>query len=335
MLSRAETHAYGHMVCICLHTVTFTCTHHSSLCLLVKVQAQAAEVAASKQLHMQDLEAHQWLWEDWDALRVKLATSAKVHTALQERADSVEADAAALTSQIAALQQQNTLLEAAVKAQAGQTAVLQQQNALLTQQNEQQLQQMLLLQQWLSAAPRLQMPVQSPSPNAGPDVLNPLQPPPVPSPSPQVHSEVALQLEPLAAPLLQADQQQLGLPIKVHSQVQPVAHPSRAAELEATLQPLQHSPGPQSDAVGAAPEARQPSAALALTPAAAPPALDQVSLHFHSVTLLPHELCTHADSPLCDPAGCTGWQRPPQHNVARAHSCRQPFHTRPGEHQGS
>ena len=114
-----------------------------------------------------------------------------------------------------------------MKAQASQTAALQQQNKLLTQQ-------MLLLQQWLSAAPRLQMPLQSPSPSAAPDVLNPLQPPLVPSPGPKVHSEGAMLLEPRPAPLLQANQQQLGLlSNKVHSQVQPAATPqscSRAGD---------------------------------------------------------------------------------------------------------
>lgn len=212
-----------------------------------------------------------------------------------------------------------------MKAQASQTAALQQQNKLLTQQ-------MLLLQQWLSAAPRLQMPLQSPSPSAAPDVLNPLQPPLVPSPGPKVHSEGAMLLEPRPAPLLQANQQQLGLlSNKVHSQVQPAATPNRAAELEMAVQPLQCSSAPQSDAAVAASEAGQPSAALALTPAATPSAQKEVSLLANPVTLLPSgapDLRRQAPRVL---AGCTGWQWLPQHDAARAHCCRWPFHTRPGE----
>ena len=356
MLSRAEkpcswthgVHLFEHMVCTCSDTETFTCTHHSFFCLQAKVETQAAELAALKQLQMQDMKAHQRLWEDRDALRGKLATSTEVHTALQGRVDNVEADAAAQASQtavlqqhknkqqqvvslleakvadlfqqtavlqqqnkqtegkaaaqagqVAALQQQNTLLEAAVKAQASQTAALQQQNALLTQQNEQLLQQMLLLQQWLSAAPRLRMPVPSPSPSAAPDVLNSVQPP-VPSPGPKVHSEVALQLDPGPAPLLQANQQQIGLPSEVHSQAQLAATPSRAAELEAAVQPLQHSLAPQSDAAEAVSEAGQPSAALMLSPAAARPAPDEVKFLSHPVKLLPHELGTHQRAPSAD-----------------------------------
>ena len=141
-----------------------------------------------------------------------------------------------------------------------------------------------------------------------------------------------MQLEPRPAPLLQANQQQLGLlSNKVHSQVQPAATPNRAAELEMAVQPLQCSSAPQSDAAVAASEAGQPSAALALTPAATPSAQKEVSLLANPVTLLPSgapDLRRQAPRVL---AGCTGWQWPPQHDAARAHCCRWPFHTRPGE----
>ena len=135
-------------------------------------------------------------------------------------------------------------------------------------------------------------------PSAAPDVLNPLQPP-VPSPGPKVHSEVALQLDPSPAPLLQANQQQEGLPPELHSQAQLAATPSRAAELETAVQPLQDSSAPQSDAAEAVSEAGQSSAALVLPPEAARPAPDEVNLLSHPVTLLPHELGAHAKSPLC------------------------------------
>ena len=78
----------------------FTCTDHSAFCLQAKVQDQAEEVAAVKQLLMQDFKAHQRLWEDRDALRGKLATSTKAHTALQRRVDGVEGDAAAVATQL-------------------------------------------------------------------------------------------------------------------------------------------------------------------------------------------------------------------------------------------
>eukprot|EP00891_Asterochloris_glomerata_P003319 jgi/Astpho2/3319/fgenesh1_pg.00054_%23_19_t len=204
--------------------------------LQVKVHAQAAEVAALKQLHMQDLKAHQRLWEDRDALRGKLATSTKAHTALLHRVDGLEAGAAAQAAQTAVPQQQISVLEA--------------------------------------------------------------KPPLVPSPGPKVHSEGAMQLEPRPAPLLQANQQQLGLlSNKVHSQVQPAATPNRAAELEMAVQPLQCSSAPQSDAAVAASEAGQPSAALALTPAATPSAQKEDALagSGHPSTMLPGP--TAADGP--------------------------------------